>query len=234
VALYQAWSAKYPILFRGETTDHARRRDLCKAWIREHMLRWVYQACTRLLYVGQHSHNHFKRLGCPDEKLVFSPYCVDVSPFEPDEAARARCRPVVRQSLGITEMQTVLLFSGKLSPRKGPDLLLRAVKELPTEIRRHIMVVFLGSGELRETLQALAQSPPPIKVAFLGFQNQTLLSRYYHAADLLVLPSRHGETWGLVVNEALHHGLPCVLSEGVGCAPDLVESGVTGDLFEIG
>jgi glycosyltransferase involved in cell wall biosynthesis len=234
VALYQAWRAKYPILFRGETTDHARRRGPCKSWIWERTLRCIYQVCNRLLYVGQRSHRHFKRLGCPDEKLVFSPYCVDVSPFEPDEAARARCRPVVRQSLGITEAQTVLLFSGKFSLRKGPDLLLRAIKELPTEIRRHIVVVFLGSGELRETLQALAQGPPPIEAVFLGFQNQTLLSRYYHAADMLILPSQHSETWGLVVNEALHHGLPCVLSASVGCAPDLIDPGVTGDIFETG
>ena len=234
IALYQAWRAKCPILFRGETTDHARRRGPCKAWIWDCMLRRIYQTCTKLLYVGQHSYNHFKRLGCPDEKLVFSPYCVHVSPFEPDEAARVRFRPVVRQSLGITEAQTVLLFSGKLSLRKGPDLLLRAIKEFPPEIRRYIVVVFLGNGELREALQELAQSPPLIRVAFLGFQNQTLLSRYYHMADLLVLPSQHGETWGLVVNEALHHGLPCVLSEGVGCAPDLIEPGVTGDLFETG
>jgi glycosyltransferase involved in cell wall biosynthesis len=190
--------------------------------------------CPRLLYVGQRSYHHFKRLGCSDEKLVFSPYCVDVSPFEPDEAARARCRPEARQSLGITEAQTVLLFSGKLSLRKGPDLLLRAIKELPPEIRQHIVMVFLGSGELRETLQELAQSSPPIQAVFLGFQNQTLLSRYYHAADMLILPSQHSETWGLVVNEALHHGLPCVLSEGVGCALDLIEPGVTGDLFETG
>jgi glycosyltransferase involved in cell wall biosynthesis len=96
------------------------------------------------------------------------------------------------------------------------------------------VVVFLGSGELRETLQELAQSLPSIKAVFLGFQNQTLLSRYYHAADMLILPSQHSETWGLVVNEALHHGLPCVLSEGVGCAPDLIDPGVTGGIFETG
>ena len=67
---------------------------------------------------------------------------------------------------------------------------------------------------------------------FPGFQNQTQLSPFYHAADLLVLPSREGEPWGLVVNEALHHGLPCLVSEAVGCAPDLIENGITGMVFE--
>jgi glycosyltransferase involved in cell wall biosynthesis len=71
-------------------------------------------------------------------------------------------------------------------------------------------------------------------VCFLGFRNQTELSRYYHAADLVVLPSVQSETWGLVVNEALRHGVPCVVSEAVGCAPDLIEPGVTGGVSETG
>ncbi len=54
------------------------------------------------------------------------------------------------------------------------------------------------------------------------------MSPYYHASDLLVMPSRN-ETWGLVVNEALQHGLPCVVSESVGCSPDLIEPGITGE-----
>jgi glycosyltransferase involved in cell wall biosynthesis len=67
---------------------------------------------------------------------------------------------------------------------------------------------------------------------FIGFHNQHQLSRFYHAGDALVLPSRSGETWGLVVNEALLHGLPCLVSAGVGCASDLVVSGETGEVFE--
>src|SRR5207249_8276448 len=59
-------------------------------------------------------------------------------------------------------------------------------------------------------------------------------SRFYHAADLLALPSLHSETWGLVVNEALHHGLPTVVSDAVGCAPDLIDAGETGEIFAAG
>lgn len=232
VALYQAWRAKYPILFRAETTDHTKRRDPLKAWVWSRMLRWIYQACSKLLYVGQRSYQHFKRLGCPDEKLVFSPYCVDLTPFAHDEAARARLRQDMRQRLGISEAQMVLLFSGKLSPRKGPELLLKAVKALSPDLRKDIVVLFLGDGELRQALEELAQNPPSIQASFVGFQNQTRLSNYYHAADLLVLPSQHSETWGLVVNEALHHGLPCVTSEDVGCTPDLIDPCLTGNIFK--
>jgi glycosyltransferase involved in cell wall biosynthesis len=67
----------------------------------------------------------------------------------------------------------------------------------------------------------------------IGFQNQKNLSPYFHASDLLVLPSR-SETWGLVVNEALHHGVPCVVSEAVGAAPDLIHSNATGAVCPTG
>jgi glycosyltransferase involved in cell wall biosynthesis len=51
---------------------------------------------------------------------------------------------------------------------------------------------------------------------------------------MLVLPSLRSETWGLVVNEALHHGIPCVVSDAVGCAPDLIEEGQTGAIAKSG
>jgi glycosyltransferase involved in cell wall biosynthesis len=233
-AFFAARRAGHPILFRGETTDHARSRGIIKSWARENALRWLYQRCAKLLYVGQRSLEHYRRYGCPADKLVFSPYCVDVAPFQCDEAARRRVRAVTRSTLGVRSDKKVIVFSGKLSARKGPDLLLRAIKRLPAETRDQIVVAFLGSGELQDALQAFASQSPAVSVHFLGFQNQTQLSPYYHAADLLALPSVVSETWGLVVNDALHHGLPCLVSEAVGCAPDLVEPGVTGEVFVTG
>jgi glycosyltransferase involved in cell wall biosynthesis len=52
----------------------------------------------------------------------------------------------------------------------------------------------------------------------------------------MVLPSRAGcgETWGLVVNEAFHFGLPAIVSNGVGCQPDLVPDERFGRVFESG
>jgi glycosyltransferase involved in cell wall biosynthesis len=234
VAFYEAWRQGYPILFRGETTDHAQQRSSIKALLRDGALRWSYKRVAKLLYIGQRSHQHYKRLGCPDEKLIFSPYCVDTSVFQCDESTRTSLRSAVRQDLGIEEAQTVLLFLSKLTRRKGPDLFLRAVKQLPSDTRNSVVVLFVGSGELEADLKRLSNAEPHTKVHFLGFQNQTMLSQYYHASDLLVLPSREGETWGLVVNEALHHGVPCVVSDAVGCGLDLIQPDVTGEVSQTG
>ena len=71
-------------------------------------------------------------------------------------------------------------------------------------------------------------------VHFSGFMNQTELPAYYAASDIFVLPSGAGETWGLVVNEAMAAGLPVIASDMVGCVPDLIRHGRNGYVFPAG
>lgn len=233
-ALYDAWCTGSPLIFRAETTDHSVTRTKARGWVRATALRTLYRRLAHVLYIGEHSLHHYQRLGVPEGKLTFAPYCVDTSPFACDEAARAKLRGAARAGLDVADGDIVLLFAGKISERKGPDLLVRAVRELPEGVRSRVVLCFLGDGQLKGAIQSVAMEAPSVRVRFVGFQNQTRLSRYYHAADLLVLPSRRGETWGLVVNEALHHGVPCVVSHAVGCAPDLIHPGITGQIFETG
>lgn len=233
-AFWHALRLRLPILFRAEVTDHAQARSTPKRIARDQTLRLFYRRCATLLYIGQRAHEHYQRLGCPEHKLFFSPYCVDNAPFQTDEAARQRLRSATRAQLNLDNAKRVLLFCGKLSERKGPDLMLQAIKQWPDGLRQQSAVVFVGDGDMRPTLQAMAASQPVVETRFVGFQNQRMLSQYYHAADIFVLPSRQGETWGLVVNEALHHGLPCVVSDTVGCAPDLIQAGITGEIFHSG
>ena len=233
-ALGQIVRGGYPLIFRAETSDHARPRSKLKALARDALLRTLYRRCAALLYVGSLSRAHYLRLGAPEQRMIFSPYCVDPAPFRADEQSRGQLRPAARAELGLHDGQLALLFSGKLVPRKGPQLLLQAARLLPPELREQLVLLVAGDGELRAELERQAACAPPLRLNVLGFQSQHALSRCYHAADLLALPSQLDETWGLVVNEALHHGLPCVVSDQVGCAPDLIAPGATGELFTAG
>jgi glycosyltransferase involved in cell wall biosynthesis len=232
-AFFHAWRARIPILFRAETTDLDNGSPIVNRAVRKAGLRPLYRRAARLLYIGARSKRHYEEVGCDPTQLVFSPYCVDTSPFELDEAARSAARERLRTELGAGAAHRVILFSGKLTPKKRPDLLLEALRQL-SHHDRPSAVVFLGDGELRARLEAECRTLSGVRVHFTGFQNQRMLSPYYHAADLLVLPSQHSETWGLVVNEALAHGVPCVVSSAVGCAEDLVIPGQTGEVFEVG
>lgn len=218
-----AWRRRLPVLFRGETSDLPQTPGVGMAMIRGAALRLLYARCARVLYIGERAKRHYRAHGVDHERLVFSPYCVDTSAFRMSESDRIRLRAETRRGMGIGDDRVVLLFSGKLSLRKGIDLIDAAVRRLPDPLRSQLSIVCAGDGAERAAMEVAAAVPPAVPFHVLGVQSQAALSRWYHASDLLVLPSRHSETWGLVVNEALHHGLPCVISDHVGCAPDLID-----------
>jgi glycosyltransferase involved in cell wall biosynthesis len=234
-ALRWARQHRVPLIFRGETSDapHS-NRVWWRALLRDRMLRRLYRGCDYCLYLGERSKAHYQRLGVSSERLILSPYCVDSSAFEAGEEARENHRRSSRQSAGIAEDAVVIMFAGKLSARKGVDLLPLALRSLPSALAEHVHLLFVGAGERREALEMACADHPSMRCHFTGFVNQSGLSAWYHAADILVLPSLELETWGLVVNDALHHGVPAVVSDAVGCAPDLVIPGQTGEISRVG
>ena len=99
------------------------------------------------------------------------------------------------------------------------NLYLRRHGELGDEMRNACDVVF-DADRSSDNQQPITDNQKP-RATFAGFLNQTDISRAYVAADVLVLPSDYGETWGLVVNEAMASGLGCIVSDHCGCSPDL-------------
>lgn len=226
--LAAARALKIPALLRGETNDLARARSWLKATARDLWLRRLYRSIDGFLYIGTNSKSHYQRLGVPAAKLWFSPYGVDPSPFELSPEALSRHRQAQRAAHGWAEQDVVLICSGKLFAKKGQDLLLHAAARLPRPMQERVVIALLGEGEAREELTALAEQIQPVRVHFYGFKNQRELTQAFAAADIAVQPSRAGETWGLVLNEALLHGLPVIASALVGSATDLVVPGQTG------
>lgn len=127
------------------------------------------------------------------------------------------------------------LFVGRLSPEKNLPGLLDAFARVQQTIPSASLVI-IGSGPLKEELEAKARSlgldPSAI---FLGSKTGPALYEEFGRATALILLS-HSETWGLVVNEALHYGCPAIVSERCGCARYLIAEGVTGfvhDAFDV-
>ena len=229
---WHAWRGGWPILFRGEATDMQRGPQGIKQKLRDLAVSRMYGRCSRILYIGESAKRHYLAHGCREDKLIFSPYFVNTEPFRGDDP-HGQARNEVRARLGIPANRKVIIFSGKLSELKRPDLMLEAARRLPAAVRDNLAMIFLGDGVLRASMEVSAKEPPVLQAHFVGFQNQTQVSPYYHAADMLCLPSSW-DTWGLVVNEALFHGLPCVVSDRVGSAADLITPGLTGEVFSNG
>ena len=213
--------------FTDATPDYGRTR--LKALVRDAYLRWFYRNVDAFCYIGEDARDHLLRRKVPADRMFFSPYSVDTTLFEAQRKAYSRER--VRAELQIADGQKVVLFSGKLIPRKAPLLLLKALRMIPGI--NDVVVLFVGDGPLRAEVEVLAREVLGTRFRMVGFVNQSQIGKYYLASDLFVLPSIF-ETWGLVVNEAMQFGLPVVVGSNVRCHRDLVFEGKTGFTFPNG
>ena len=112
------------------------------------------------------------------------------------------------------------LFVGRLIPLKRPFLLLEAFERV-LGVLPDATLTIVGEGLLRDDVAAAAGKFGE-RVHLTGWAEGTGLADRFHAADILVLPSVR-EVWGLVVNEALAHGLYVIATDQVGSAYDLLD-----------
>lgn len=216
--------ARIPLIFRGDShfIDRGPPRGM-RAW----MLRGLYSQFAAVTYVGNANRGYYRDLGVPEDKLHFAPHAVDASLFNPANPKHLENATRLRARLGIDTADRVILFAGKFHPEKQPLALLEVFLALDEP---NVHLVFVGDGAQRELL--VQRAAGCARVHFLPFANQTEMPARYLLADLYVLPSSGlHETWGLAVNEAMHMGVPCIVSHRVGCQSDLVDHGSTGWVF---
>lgn len=217
VAYLSCLALGIPIWLRHETQDEAFRRPAWKERLRSVLYRVAYYPVKHAFYIGRLNREHLVRHGLSTDRLSFAPYGVSTPASDLSSEAKQKRRDALRTKLGLAPAATLVLFSGKLIEKKNPRLILQALPLLSSGKGERFEVAFVGSGELAGALETMAAAFPG-RVHFTGFVNQSEITDYYLAADILVLPSRRaGETWGLVVNEALHAGCAVVMTEAVGC-----------------
>lgn len=226
-----------PVLIRGESPlNQELLKGRLKLSVKKLVLRWLFKRIKAFLYIGEENRKFYLYYDVPEERLFFTPYAVDNGRFIKEADMLKGKRDHIRASLGVERGAFAVLFIGKLTPKKRPDDLLKAYELLITHYSLPTVfhLFFVGDGELRGKLESYVRDRHISNVHFEGFKNQTELARYYTAADVLVLPSGAGETWGLAVNEAMCFGLPIVVSDAVGCAPDLVRNNENGFVVPLG
>ena len=216
--------AGVPVIMRGESNALRRR-----PWYVRAMHRLLLRQCAAYLPIGRASREFYRGYGIAEDRLFDTPYFVDNTRFARSAADALPLRAELRARWSIPKAAVCFCYAGKLEPKKRiTDLLdaLRIAKSQP--VAMYLLVV--GTGELMDEARALA-ARHDLPVTFAGFLNQSEIPSAYVASDCLVLPSDYGETWGLVVNEAMACGRPAIVSDRAGCAPDLVSDGVTGWVF---
>lgn len=220
-AVLQARAAGIPCTLRVETNDSTSSRTQLKDVGRSLVYKSLYKCFDSAIAIGSLNRQHLIKHGIQKENTGLAYYCVPDRFKKIYSQEKQNLRQKIRGQLGVTQEQFVVLFCGKLITKKNPEMLLQAAMQLPQSKRQSLVLLYVGSGSLEKRLQSVAANIPNLKVHFVGFKNQLELPPYYLASDALVLPSnRQGETWGLVVNEALQAGLPCIVTDAVGCSAD--------------
>jgi glycosyltransferase involved in cell wall biosynthesis len=242
-AIWEAKAAGIEVWLRAESNDLAP-----VAWwkwpIKRLLLSHLFNRVDKFFYIGSANRRLYKKFGVPEEKLFSAPYAVDNERFAAQANQIRNSKVEIRKQWGIPDDAYCILFCGKFIPKKRPFDLIKAAQLLTTDNSltdnrtTNVHLLFVGSGELGNQMrehcnvvfdaerattdnrERITDNQKP-RASFAGFLNQTEISRAYVAADVLVLSSDYGETWGLVVNEAMASGLPSIVSNQCGCAEDL-------------
>jgi glycosyltransferase involved in cell wall biosynthesis len=219
-----------PVMVRSDS-HLANPRPLVKRAVKAIVLPPLLGLFDMFLPAGTRSAQYLRRYRVPESLIRIVPYCIDVDAFA-SAAARGRAgRERQRREFGAAEGESIVLFVGKLIALKEIPTIVDALARL-VRTGKTVRLVLVGSGPLAGELAAMANARS-LPVTFVGFVNQARMPEVYAAADIVVLPSS-SETWGLVVNEAFACGVPAVVSDRVGCGPDMIDDGTTGSIVPVG
>ena len=230
-AMRTCWQTKTPIMVRGDS-QLSTKRSLLKRLLKYPFYRWFIPRFDAYLVVGKRAREYYLHYGAEEKKMFFVPHAVDNKFFVSHCLSLEPNRESLRKQWGIPEDSIVFLFAGKLIPKKRPHDFLKAL-EVTRVNSSQIFGLIVGDGPLCSELETYSRKAN-LPVKFTGFLNQNEMPKAYTVSNALILPSDGGETWGLVVNEAMACGLPAIVSDQVGCVPDLIRPGETGEIFPCG
>lgn len=206
-----AWCAQAakPLLLYSDSNLQA--QPWWKGMLKQVTVGRFYRKVDGALYVGNNNYDYHRYFGLPPDRLFHGCLPVDRTRLESAAGDRAATRRMIRERHRIPPDAFVALFCGKLVPRKRPLDLIRAVASAGVPI----WALIVGEGELRPAIENAIQAEQ-VNAVLAGFVNQSAISSYYAAADVLAVTSSF-DPHPLIVTEAAVFGLPVVVNERVGC-----------------
>jgi glycosyltransferase involved in cell wall biosynthesis len=223
-----------PVLVRAESTLIDHPRSAFRLAVKHLFFSFMRYFIRAVLPVGSRNRDYWAYYLGPDFPSFFVPYAVDNSYFQNMTEVASQSREGFRQQLNLEPGRPIILYASKLINRKRCIDLIDAylgIRVNPGSTRPYLLII--GDGSERPLCEDRVRKAGEPSIRFLGFQNQSQLPRFFDLCDVFVLPSCH-EQFGLIINEVMNAGRTIIVSEEVGCQPDLVTDGVNGKVFPAG
>jgi glycosyltransferase involved in cell wall biosynthesis len=205
--------------------DDARVKDVPRSAL-VNWVKWRIYANVDAIFIPAPSHSpDYRFWGIQEERIFFGVNVVDNAFFTEQSSIARQNAATIREKYGLPNH--FFLGIGRQIPKKNWGILIQAFSSATGKMSGEWGLVLVGDGPEFPRLKKIATQSDG-KVVFLPFQDQETLCQFYGVADCLVLPSSPGETWGLVVNEAMACRLPVIVSRDCGCAETLARGGYNG------
>ena len=199
-----------------------------KLALREGLRKLVFRHTDAVLVCGRLGVETAKAAGCPSEKIRDFPYSVSLVRIRGDQPGK-----IPESCAGdLAAGRSVILFSGRMFPRKGLPTLLQAMTEVRSAADWVLWIEGAGPELEGFTRQAAALGLAD-RCRFLGFCQYDLHSWLVRSADIVVVPSFE-DSWGIVVDEGLQLGKAVVSTHATGSAVDRIADGDNGFIIAAG
>ncbi len=229
-AIFTAKLMGVKVVWRGESTLKGNEdSSFWKKFLKKTILSRFFNVCDAVMYSCSGNKDYLHFYGVPESKLFPIPCAVDNVFFQRERRKYLGKENEIRKNLGIKNDDFVILFVARITENKRPMDLVKAIETIK---EKNITILFVGDGRERKIVEKYC-NVNNVKAKFVGFKNQTEISKYYSIGDLFILISGFDNS-PKAMNEAMNFELPVICTKRAGTAYDLVKENENGFLVETG
>jgi glycosyltransferase involved in cell wall biosynthesis len=218
-----AWQNKRPLV----VFDNARLEDVQRPWHVNFIKKKLYSMVDAMVIPAPSHIETFTYFGLSEKQLFFGINCIDNAFFD-----QCNNDASIEKDHILVDKRYILAIGRQVKKKNWTELLKAFMDIAEMQEMTDWHLVFIGNGPDHQKLIDIAGTQRDRRIHFRDYKTQMELCTYYGRAEALILPSLYGETWGLVVNEAMASGLPVIVSKKCGCSKTLVLEGKNGYLLD--
>lgn len=198
-------------------------------FVRNMIKRYAIKGASKFFASGEYAAKYFIKYGAKREDIFFHTFSTLEDNDVIDKPLSANEKQIIREKFGIDKNCKLALAVGRFIPLKRYAELIQEWANMPKDN----YLLLIGGGRLEEEYKGLISSLGLTNVMIRGFCKKSELFELYKCADVFVHPTSY-DVWGLVINEAMANGVPCVTTDCCVAGLELIKDGENGYVVKLG